>query len=76
MTFELWDTESHNVVGEYESELAALKVVKNALKRRGRAFATTIALVCEDDDGQSRTVAMGMQLATLAESAAIPAGPR
>ncbi len=63
MIFELWDTETNNIVGAYSSEAAALSVVRGAMEVHGEAYAQTLALVREDQNGEVTTLAMGRGLA-------------
>jgi len=48
--WELWDTETGNLVGDYDSEDEALAVVRDALRRLGPAAIAPLALGAEHDD--------------------------
>ncbi len=50
MHWELWDTESGNMVGDYASEAEALNVVRDALRRHGSSVVVMLALGAEHDD--------------------------
>jgi hypothetical protein len=50
MHWELWDTETGNLVGDYDSEDDALAVVRNALRRLGPAAIASLALGAQHDD--------------------------
>jgi hypothetical protein len=50
MHWELWDTESGNMVGDYDSEAEALAVVREAVRRHGPGVVATLALGAEHDD--------------------------
>lgn len=50
MHWELWDTETGNMVGDYATEAAALMIVRDAMRRHGTAIAATLALGAEYDD--------------------------
>jgi hypothetical protein len=50
MHWELWDTESGNMVGDYDSEAEALAVVREAVRRHGPSVANTLALGAEFED--------------------------
>jgi hypothetical protein len=50
MHWELWDTESGNMVGDYASEADALTVVRDALRRHGSSVVASLALGAEHDD--------------------------
>ena len=70
MTYELWDTVGRNLVGAFESEQAALDLVRTAIDRHGHAYAATFTLVCEDERGQTRTLASGDALVERANAVA------
>jgi hypothetical protein len=61
--FQLWDTDSGNLVNEYETEEAALEIVLRALEDYGPADVETLAL--------GRLGAQGAEL--IAEGAALAA---
>ncbi len=71
MTYELWDTETNNIVGVYESEPDALAVVRRAIAIHGVRYADELALLREDTHGNVETLAVGVALAELARTAAI-----
>jgi hypothetical protein len=50
MHWELWDTDSGNLVGDYATEADALLIVRNAVQRHGPAVAAMLALGAEYDD--------------------------
>ena len=50
MHWELWDTETGNLVGDYDSEDEALTVVRDALRRLGPTAIAPLALGAEHDD--------------------------
>lgn len=65
-TFELWDLLSRNIVGEFDEEREALALVRT-LAAEGEQRATgAFALVREDDQGDSVTIATGTDLIALA----------
>ena len=66
--FELWDTETHNIVGLNESEKSALTMVKHVLEGHGKAYVASLALVLEDASGDARTVALGTALVDRAKT--------
>ena len=67
MIFELWDTETNNIVGAYESEDAALAAVQATLRAQGVRAVETLLLGREDDAGESALIAQGHDLVKLAE---------
>jgi len=55
MTFQLWETESANLVGAYETEDAAPAIVRNAIEKHRRDAIDSLVLLREgvrsvDDD--------------------------
>ena len=74
MTYELWDTETRNIVGAYVSEEDALVVVREAIGAHGTRYADTLALVHEDARGAVQTLAVGAALAERALAASIVGG--
>jgi hypothetical protein len=63
VTYELWETASGNLVGTYDTENAALAVVRHAIGRHGRAYVDSLALGREDLRGRSTAIASGAELA-------------
>jgi hypothetical protein len=66
MTYELWDTESRNVVGEFESEAEALAAVLEAVDRNGEESAALFTLIGAYDDGAVKGIAGGAKLVEMA----------
>jgi hypothetical protein len=77
MTFELWDMRSRNAIGGFDSEAAVLAAVRQLIEDHGRSYADDLFLGCEDDEGNSRPIAKGQQLAdpalTAAQRSTLPA---
>jgi hypothetical protein len=69
LIYELMDVESANLVGTYESEAAALVVVRAAIEAHGRASVAGLALGYEDDEGNGGLIAEGAGLAKRALAA-------
>jgi hypothetical protein len=65
MAYELWDTTSANLLGTYDTEDAALGVVRQALDAHGESYVHRIALGYEDSRGRSKAVATGAALVNL-----------
>jgi len=61
-TFELWNTESRNLLGSFATEELALAAVREAIQRNGEEYGQILALGREDSRGNSRIVARGHQL--------------
>jgi hypothetical protein len=68
--FEIWDTESRNLLGDFDSEDAALALVRDILATNGAEIASTLALVSEDTRGRLKTLAYGTELLEMARSLA------
>jgi hypothetical protein len=66
MTYELWNTQTGNAIGAFDSEADALATVRALLERRGRGYADRLALGYEDDCGRSMQIAEGQELAARA----------
>jgi hypothetical protein len=66
MTFELWNTASANMVGDYATEADALKIVRQSVAVHGAAYVDAWVLVCTDDESKVTTVAESGELARLA----------
>ncbi len=76
VTFELWDMNSRNLVGTFDTEEAALESVRDAIERHGRNYVNTLALGREDSRGRSKMIAAGTALAERAtdkEGVGLPA---
>jgi len=68
--FELWDTETANLVGTYKNEESALAVVRDAVRAYGPEAIAPLVLGCEDERGRSTPIAGGAALVELAEARA------
>lgn len=66
MIYELWDTESRNVVGEFDSEAEALAAVLEAVDENGDEAAALFTLIAVHDNGTSNGIAGGARLIDLA----------
>ena len=69
MHYELWDLESGNIIGDFESEADALEVVRDLLEANEPDFADFLSLGCNGDDGAFAIVAEGAALAERAHAA-------
>jgi hypothetical protein len=74
--FELWDTETSNLVGLYPSQDAALAVVRHAVREYGTDAIRSIALGREDEDGELVPIAHGDDLIRLAQRPAMDSRPQ
>lgn len=80
MAYEVWDRKFANLLGEYDTERAALAVVDRAI-RRGNVSADRLAIAHEDMEGETRAIAAGAELAAMAAATRrtrrpAPRGPR
>lgn len=66
MVYEIWDLDSGNRLGEYDTRDEALTEVKHALEAHGERYAATLLLDVEDDQGRTHLIAKGAQLVALA----------
>jgi hypothetical protein len=73
--YELWDTESRNLLDDFDTEAEALEAVRELLALNGPESAHALALTRVYADGRMITVAQSDHLATLA-SANQPASSR
>jgi hypothetical protein len=62
MIYELMDVESANLIGTYESEEAALAVVRAAIRAHGASAIAPLAVGCVDDKGNGALIAEGAEL--------------
>ncbi len=62
LVFELWDTEDSNLIGTFESEAAALRVIRSAIQQFGPDAMSSVALGCESQSGRMVPVAVGSDL--------------
>lgn len=63
MIYELWDMETNNLMASYDEEERALDAVREALRRGGEESVIEVALVQEDNRGNSKFIASGSALA-------------
>lgn len=69
MLYTLWDTETNNLVAEYDSEREALELVLSGIERNGPQDTDTLTLQAEDERGEIATIAWGKELAERAHQA-------
>ncbi len=71
MRYSIWETESGNVLGEFDSEVAALLAVLDAADLHGPEYVETFALV-GDQNGTLKGIASGSDLLKLAHQRCPP----
>ena len=64
-TFELWNTESGNLLGSFANEELALTAVREAIRRNGEGYGEMLVLGSESSRGNSKVIASGRQLVEL-----------
>jgi hypothetical protein len=64
--YELWDRETANLIGTYESVDQALEVVRRAMERESPSSFRNVALGSEDEEGDTTVIAAGDELVALA----------
>ena len=72
MFYALWDLESGNALGDFDSEAKALAVVRDLLDANEADYAEVLSLGRTDDDGTFVLIADGTALAARAHSASDP----
>src|SRR5688572_28150372 len=69
MPYELIELSTGNMVGYYDSEEAALRVVADTIRRHGREAVATMAMGFDAQDGRGYAIAEGDALAERAHAA-------
>lgn len=62
MVYELWDLETGNAVGDFQTEADALDFVRWRLREDSRDSAVALAMLAIADDGEMTSVAEGEAL--------------
>lgn len=62
MTYELWDADTGNALGTYDTEDAALQVVRATIKSNGREVVQSVGLLRVSARGRGELVAQGEDL--------------
>jgi hypothetical protein len=68
VAYELWSTAPGNLLATYETQDAALAAVRALVASQGEAAGRELALLFENRRGQSRTIAVGDGLLSLART--------
>lgn len=63
MGYELWDTRTANMIGDFPTEQLALEAIREAIEVHGRAYVESWGLAHEDRRGRTRAIAHGALLA-------------
>ena len=70
MGYELWETQTGNLVASFSHERDALTLVRDAMRQHGQDYAMTLALLREDEAGHITAVAQAGDLIERAQSPA------
>ena len=62
MSYELWDTQTRNLVETFETEEEALAAVRALVMVNAEVYPAALALALEDDNGETTLIAQGQQL--------------
>lgn len=57
MSYEIWDTETANIVAARDTREEALALLRESVKRNGSAPILSLALIFEDEEGDSTMIA-------------------
>ena len=68
MYYEIWDLESGNLIGDFDTQDEALRLVREMLDTYGVDVAMTFALGEGDANGDSTAIAQGAELVELARA--------
>ena len=72
MTYELWDTETRNLIETFESQDEALTAARQLIAVNAQVYPGALALAFEDEDGETLVVGSGRGLEELALSVTYP----
>jgi len=62
MTYEIWSLKGRNLVRSVESEEEAWRSLRDLANQHGERYIGRLALTCEDDDGKTVTLGVGLDL--------------
>jgi hypothetical protein len=62
VAYEVWEIQSGNLVASFRLEEEAMGLVRDAAAAHGEEYVRHLAVVCEDVDGTSATVAAADEL--------------
>ena len=66
-TYQLWDTDTLNLVAEFPSEAEALTALVETLEYDGQDSLESLLLGINREDGRGKTIARGAELVALTE---------
>ena len=62
MAYELWDTDTRNIINTFEDGADALQAARELIEINSSAYPGALALVFEQDDGETTLIARGPEL--------------
>jgi hypothetical protein len=71
MAYELWNRESANIVGEFDTEGEALAFVRDMVDMHGVDVVVPWALAYEDAEEETHSIAIGVDLLSRAQEAVL-----
>lgn len=74
--YELWDTESRNLLDDFDTEAEALEAARELIELDRASYPDTLAVTRVDANGRTTTLAMGDALAELVRRHVEQAAPR
>jgi hypothetical protein len=74
MKYELWDTESRNLLYHFDTEGEAIEAARELIALNAAIYPAKLALTSVEADGQMTTVAAGAELAMRLRAAATQRG--
>jgi hypothetical protein len=74
--FEIWETETGNLAGDYESQAEALAVIRRILESDHPETVKTLLLTEEHESGKSIQIGAGEELVRLAVQASVTVSSR
>jgi hypothetical protein len=70
VTYDLWDSQTGNIIATFETKAAALSAVREALVKQGEEYVATLLFGQEDSRGRTKPLAQGKELVSLVRSEA------
>ena len=68
MGYEIWETQTGNLVASFSHERDALTLVRDAMREHGQDYALNLALLREDEAGHVAAVAQAGELIERAQA--------
>jgi hypothetical protein len=68
VTYDLWDSQTGNIIATFQTKAEALSVVREALSRHGEDYVESLLFGQEDSRGRTKPIAEGKELVSLART--------